>query len=121
LRVSNACRGEVPVKSNETAYVQVCTCEEQLVDEKERTNKFHRNGSFFIYDLFLNSFQNQFGTFGFIMAVQLVRLKRGKNTFEVMTNIGSTEKWREEKLGIDNVLQSDVVCIVAILSVCPSS
>lgn len=40
---------------------------------------------------------------------QLVRYKHGKNTFEVMTNVGSVQKYRDQKLGLDNVLQADVV------------
>lgn len=40
---------------------------------------------------------------------QLVRYRWGKHTFEVMTQLGSVQKWRDGKLGLDNVLQSDVV------------
>lgn len=40
---------------------------------------------------------------------QLVRYRWGKHTFEVMTQLGSVQKWRDGKLGLDNVLQSDVI------------
>ena len=40
---------------------------------------------------------------------QLVRYRHGKLTFEVMTNLGSVQKYRDQKLGLDNVLQADVV------------
>jgi hypothetical protein len=42
-------------------------------------------------------------------ATQLVRYKHGKNTFEVMTHVGATQKFRDGKLGLDNVLQADVI------------
>ena len=40
---------------------------------------------------------------------QLVRMKSGKQTFEVMTNPGSVNKYRKGELGIDQVLYTDVI------------
>ncbi len=39
----------------------------------------------------------------------LVKYKVGKNTFEVVTKMGTVKKWREGKLGIDNVLITDTI------------
>lgn len=47
--------------------------------------------------------------FAKMSTTQLVRFKRGKHSFEVMTNVGSAQKFRDGKLGLDNVLQADVV------------
>lgn len=40
---------------------------------------------------------------------QLVRYKTGKYNFEVMTNVGSALKYRKQELGLDNVIQADIV------------
>ena len=40
---------------------------------------------------------------------QVVRYKKDKQTFEVLTNPGSVLKFREGKLGWDKVLATDVV------------
>lgn len=40
---------------------------------------------------------------------QLVRYKTGKYNFEVMTNVGSALKYRKQELGLDNVIQADII------------
>jgi ribosome maturation protein Sdo1 len=40
---------------------------------------------------------------------QLVRYKSGKIQFEVLVKPGTVPKYREGKLGIDNVLFSDII------------
>lgn len=40
---------------------------------------------------------------------QVVRMKSGKNIFEVLAKVGKTELFRQGKLGINNVLASDEV------------
>ena len=40
---------------------------------------------------------------------QLVRMKSGKHTFEVMTNPGSVHKFRKGELSIDQVLYTEMI------------
>jgi ribosome maturation protein Sdo1 len=46
---------------------------------------------------------------GSVDAGQLVRLKKGKTTFEVITNEGSALKFREEKCPWESVMVVDII------------
>lgn len=43
------------------------------------------------------------------MTTQLVRYKQGKNTFEIMVKPGTVKKYREGKLDINSVIETDVI------------
>lgn len=43
------------------------------------------------------------------MSANLVRFKQGKTSFEVMVKPGSVKKYREGKLSIQDVIETDVI------------